>query len=213
MLHQMLSSLAGLVSHIITTFGYPGIVFVMVAENVFPPIPSEAVLPFAGFLVSDGAFTLIGVTVAGMIGSVLGALALYAFGYYGDEVLVRRFLRRWGKWFLLSEEDLDKSVTWFKHYGKPAVFTARMIPLIRSLISIPAGLSKMPLPTFIFFTSVGTAIWSFILTYAGFILGENWERVGKYLEKYEKLVVVAVLLSSILYLYKRIASKRSSESD
>lgn len=211
MLDYILSPILDIVSVVITTLGYPGIVLVMIAENVFPPIPSEAVLPFAGFLVSQGKFSILGITIAGMVGSVIGAFILYAFGYYGDELIVRRFLRRWGKWFLLSEEDLDKSLVWFKHYGRPAVFTARMVPIVRSLISIPAGLSKMPLPSFAFFTCFGTALWSFILTYAGYLLGENWGLVGGFIKKYEHFVLVLLVAVVGIFVYKKVRGTRKSD--
>jgi len=212
MLHSIVSQIAQIVSSIISTFGYPGILLVMVAENVFPPIPSEAVLPFAGFLASQDRFNLFWVVIAGMLGSVIGALCLYAFGYYGNELLIRRFLRRWGKWFLLSEEDLDKSLVWFKHYGRPAVFTARMVPLIRSLISIPAGLTKMPLFTFILLTSFGTALWSFFLTYAGYLLGENWQLVGQVLGRYEKAVLIIIVIILIFFFWRKLYSLKNKKS-
>jgi len=127
-------------------------------------------------------------------------------------LLIRRFLRRWGKWFLLSEEDLDKSLVWFKHYGRPAVFTARMVPLIRSLISIPAGLTKMPLFTFILLTSFGTALWSFFLTYAGYLLGENWQLVGQVLGRYEKAVLIIIVTILIFFFWRKLSSLKNKKS-
>jgi membrane protein DedA with SNARE-associated domain len=204
MLHDILASLARLITTIISTLGYPGIILITVIENVFPPIPSEAVLPFAGYLASRGDFCLFWAVFSGTLGSVFGAMILYAFGYYGNEKIVRRFIRRFGKWFMISEEDLDKAEDWFKKYGSPAVFTARIIPIIRSIISIPAGFAKMPMGTFLFYTTFGTALWSSILVYAGYLLGENWELVGKYLEKYELVALVVIAAVCVYVVVKRL---------
>ena len=209
LLHKILTTIASLITTIITTLDYPGIILITIIENVFPPIPSEAVLPFAGYLAARGNFCLFGVVLSGTLGSVLGALILYAFGYYGNEKIVRRFIRKFGKWLVVSEKDLDKSEAWFKKYGPPAVFIARVIPIIRSIISIPAGFAKMPMGTFLFYTTFGTALWSFILAYAGFLLGENWELVGKYLEKYQLAALVIIGVICIYVIVKRFFSKKS----
>jgi len=207
MLGQIIAPLATFATNIITSLGYPGLVLVMVLENVFPPIPSEAILPFAGYLSTIGRFNFWGVVFSGLLGSVLGALVLYAFGYWGNEKIVRRFLRRYGKYLLLKEADLDHSEGWFQKHGKPAVFTARMIPIIRSIISIPAGLAKMPLLSFLFFTALGTGLWSLFLAYCGKILGENWDIVAQYMKKYDTLTVVILLLLVGYFLFQRIRAK------
>lgn len=207
MLGQLIASLANFATNIITSLGYPGLVLVMVLENVFPPIPSEAILPFAGYLSTTGRFNFWGVVFSGLVGSVIGALVLYSFGYWGNEKIVRRFLRRYGKYLLLNEADLDRSESWFQKHGKPAVFTARMIPIVRSVISIPAGLAKMSLPSFLFFTALGTGLWSLLLTYCGRILGEKWDTVSQYMEKYDTLTVAVLFLVGGYFLFKRLCAK------
>jgi membrane protein DedA with SNARE-associated domain len=205
---ELLEGLKLWIESIITTLGYPGIALIMAIENIFPPIPSEVVLPFAGFLVADGRYSFIGVVLAGMIGSVVGALVLYYFGLWSNEAIIRRFIRRFGKFLLVSEADLDTALNYFSRYGEAVIFFGRLIPLVRSLISIPAGMQRMPLPKFLFYTSIGTALWSAILTYAGMILGQNWETVLGYIEQYQRVVVVAIGLAVLAFIYFRVIRPR-----
>lgn len=173
-------------------FGYPGLVLVMVAENVFPPIPSEVVLPLAGFLSheSQGAFQLPLVILAGGLGSVIGALILYGFGAWARDHGGRHVVVAAGRFAFLTEDDVDKATEWFARYGAWAVFTGRFLPLIRSLVSIPAGYGRMPLPQFVVLTAIGTTIWCGFLAGAGWVLGANWGLVRDFLSTYERGVLV-----------------------
>lgn len=194
------------VSTIIETGSYPGLIFVTVLENVFPPIPSEAILPFAGFLSATGKFNIWLVIISGTLGSVIGALFLYAFGYYGNEKIVRAFVRKYGRFMLLKEEDLDGAEAFFKKHGRPAVFTARLIPIFRSIVSIPAGLAKMPLLEFVTLTAIGTSLWCAILAFLGRMLGERWDLVSVFVKKYENLVLIILAFLIVYLLYKRVKS-------
>ena len=183
---------------VIALLGYPGITLMMLVENIFPPIPSEVVMPFSGFLVASGEFSLLGVIIAGTVGSVLGALVLYCFGAWANERVVRSVVRRYGRFLQVSEADLDRSLATFDRYGDAVVLFGRVIPLVRSLVSIPAGICKMPLPRFIVFTAIGSAFWSAALAYAGVVLGENWDDVIMFLDRYESVTNVVVTIVVVL---------------
>jgi membrane protein DedA with SNARE-associated domain len=187
----------------------------MFVENVFPPIPSELVMPFAGFLVGRGEMSFVGVWLAGVIGSVLGALILYFIGMWAGDTLVRGFLRRYGKWFTTSEADYDRALRFFERYGSAVVFFGRLIPIVRSLISLPAGADHMPLPRFLLFTALGSAIWSGALAYAGVVLGENWEQVIEFVDDYQSLTIVVLAVIAVLlvgaFIYFRMRGRRLPE--
>lgn len=205
---QLLGNLAEWIKQLIETLGYPGIVLVMALENVFPPIPSELVMPLAGFMAAEGTFNLVAVIIAGMLGSVIGALVLYYLGLWANEPIIRAFVRRWGRYALITENDLDVSLSYFSRYGEAVIFFGRLIPIVRSLISVPAGMQRMPLPRFLLFTVVGTTIWSAILSLAGWVLEENYERVAGIVERYQSLVLVLVALAVVAFLYLRVIKPR-----
>jgi membrane protein DedA with SNARE-associated domain len=202
---QILEQLGEFIQSLILQLGYPGIAIIMFVENVFPPIPSELVMPFAGFLVGRGEMSFVGVWLAGVIGSVLGAVVLYYIGMFAGDVVLRRFLRRYGKWFMTSEADYDRALRFFARYGNAVVFFGRLIPIVRSLISLPAGADHMPLPRFLLFTTLGAAIWSGVLAYAGVVLGENWAEVIEFVDRYQTLtlvvfaVIAVVLVGAFVY--------------
>jgi membrane protein DedA with SNARE-associated domain len=201
---DILGQLGEWIQQVIEVLGYPGIVLVMAAENVFPPIPSELVMPLAGFMARAGTFNLYLVIVAGMLGSVLGALVLYWLGAWANEAVIRRFLRRWGRYAFISENDLDVSLGYFHRHGEAVIFFGRLIPIVRSLISIPAGMDRMPLPKFLLYTTLGTTIWSAILTWAGWILQSRWEDVAAYIEQYQRIVLVLLAIAIGVFVYLRV---------
>lgn len=195
---QLLERIGEFVQSLILQLGYPGVGIVMFLENVFPPIPSEVVMPFAGFLVGRGELSFVGIWIAGTIGSVLGAIILYYVGMWVGDAVVRGFLRRYGKWIMTSEGDYDRALRIFERYGTAVVFFGRLIPLVRSIISIPAGANHMPLPRFLIFTTLGAAIWSGALAYAGVVLGENWEQIIGLVEQYQDITVVVLVAAVVL---------------
>jgi membrane protein DedA with SNARE-associated domain len=180
----------------------------MAAENVFPPIPSELVMPFAGFMAREGTFNIWLVILAGMLGSVIGALILYYLGAWANEAVIRRFIRRWGRYAFISEDDLDVSLSYFHRHGEVVIFFGRLIPLVRSLISIPAGMDRMPLPKFLFYTVLGTTIWSAILAFLGWFLQANWGVVAGYIEQYQRVVLVLIALAVATFMYFRVIAPR-----
>jgi len=205
---EILDFIRVVVESVILTLGYPGIALVMFIENIFPPIPSEVVIPFAGFLVERGEFSMVGVLASATVGVLIGAVVIYYIGVWADEPVVRGFVRRYGKWFFLSEEDIDRAMAFFDRYGEWVVFFGRLIPIIRSLISLPAGMNRMRLPRFLVFTALGSLIWNTVLGVAGYFLGANWERILDITDRYEKVWLVLMALAVIGFFGKRIYDAR-----
>jgi len=193
-------SLFQIATHVIDTLGYIGVCVLMTMESMVFPVPSEAVMPFAGYLIADGRMTWPGVLVASTLGSIIGSLLSYAIGYYGG----RPFLLRYGKWFLLSPKDLDFTEKFFNKHGVWAIFVARFIPLVRHLISVPAGLAKMSLLPFLICTTLGASAWNMFLAWVGFQLQKNWEVVHQYSHPIDKVVAVILLLLGVWFVYSHI---------
>ncbi|MGE5591038.1 MAG: DedA family protein [Bacillota bacterium] len=177
---------------VMQTFGYPGIVLVVLIENLFPPIPSEVVLPFAGFLTTYGGLTVPGVAAAATLGSTLGATALYWIGMWLGRERIYRTVQRFGRALTVSERDVLRAEDWFQRHGTWTVFFCRMIPVLRSLISIPAGLVRMRLSVFIVYTALGSLVWNLLLIGLGAALGAAWPAVTAWLAYYRNLVFVVV---------------------
>jgi len=186
------------VTDTIYSFGYAGIVFLMLLENVFPPIPSEVIMPLAGFMVSQGKFSLIGIIAAGTAGSVLGALPFYYIGCWINEERLKALADRYGRWLTVSGNDIERSKAWFDKHGRTAIILGRLVPAVRSLISIPAGIARMNLAIFLTYTTVGTALWTALLAFLGYYLGSNFGRVGEYVDRISWLVIAAIVLIYIV---------------
>jgi membrane protein DedA with SNARE-associated domain len=200
---------------VISTMGYPGLVLVMFLENVFPPIPSEVVLPLAGNLTNAGRFTMFGVIFWGMIGALIGALVFYYLGKWFSEERLRRLIEKYGKWALLDVDDFDRAVEFFEKHGQFTIFFGRMVPIVRSLISIPAGLAEMNLPVFCFYTILGTALWNAVLAVAGRILGKEWPLVVEWVGTYQNVVLVVGFAAVAVFVFtrvRRIMSKKKNEA-
>lgn len=191
------------VTNIISSFGYLGIGFLMFLENVFPPIPSELIMPLAGFTVTQGQLNLQIVILAGTLGTVFGALPWYYLGKVVGEKRLRQWIDKYGKWLTLSGKDIDKSKRWLDKYGKATVFFGRIVPGIRTFISVPAGLDKMPFIPFLLYTFAGSLIWTAILTYAGFLLGNNFQQVEKYIKPISVIVIATIVIYLIISFIRR----------
>jgi len=179
---------------VIQQLGYPGIIFAMFLENVFPPIPSEVVLSFAGFLTTEGTFSLQGAVASATLGSVLGALALYGLGSVWGRERLYRFVGRYGPYLRVKQTDILKAEEWFSRYGSGAVFFGRMFPIVRSLISIPAGLSRMRMPVFVIYTAAGTVLWNLLLVTLGAALGTAWAKVATWADYYQLVMIIVLPL-------------------
>ncbi|MCL5784400.1 MAG: DedA family protein [Patescibacteria group bacterium] len=200
----MLESIANWVINVISTMGYPGIVLTMAIESALIPLPSEIIMPFSGFLASVGKFDLNLVALMGAIGNVTGSLVAYGIGYYGHEKLVRRFIRKFGKWILVSEKELDETEKLLNKYNGLVVLGSRVIPGVRTVISLPCGFAKLPLGRFIALTFIGSLIWSYLLAWIGFTLGQNWHALGPYFHKLDAVIVVLIIGAIGFYIYHKI---------
>jgi membrane protein DedA with SNARE-associated domain len=182
------------VANVIGSFGYFGVAFLMLAENLFPPIPSEVILPLTGFLVGRGELGFLAALVVATSGSLAGAFALYALGRWGGRELIVRH----GKLLRVSEAELDRADEWFDCYGGWVVLFGRMVPFVRSVVSVPAGLSEMPLSRFALLTTVGSGTWNAVLIGAGWMLGENWDRVSTAVASVSNVVILVIAAVAIL---------------
>ena len=173
--------------------GYGGVVLLMFIENIFPAIPSEVVMPFCGFVAARGDLGLPGVIAASVLGSMIGQMPWYYGGRWLGRRRVESLTERYGRWVTVTPHELQRVFAWFDRHGRKSVFFGRMIPAIRAVISLPAGVANMPLGTFLMFSVVGTTIWMGGLAYAGYVLGHNYEEVARYTKPLTKLVVAAVV--------------------
>lgn len=191
------------ITNIMNSMGYLGIVFLMFLENVFPPIPSELIMPFAGFTATQGKLSLVGVIMAGTVGSVLGALPLYYAGKLMGEARLKAWADKYGKWLTVSGSDIEKAKGWFDRQGGKAVFFCRLVPGVRSLISIPAGMSGMSLPLFLLYSVLGTGLWAGVLAYVGQLLGKNYKEVDQYLGPVAYVVLGLLLVAFAVWVVRR----------
>jgi membrane protein DedA with SNARE-associated domain len=212
MLASVLDFVRIVIQDTILTLGYTGIALVMLAENVFPPIPSELVMPFAGWLARDGKFDMTLCIIAGTLGTVVGAVILYYIGMFADEPIIRRFVRAYGRYWFMDERDVDRTLETFRKHGDAVVFFGRVIPLVRSLISVPAGMNRMPMGRFLVFTTAGSAIWTAILTIGGWYLGENWQAIIGMVNQYERVFLVVLGLAIVAWVVRQIRASRSVQS-
>jgi membrane protein DedA with SNARE-associated domain len=185
--------------NIVSSTGYFGILLLMVVENVFPPIPSEFIMPLAGYMAAQGKLSLFGIIVAGMTGSVLGALPFYYMGRKLGEDRLKEFADNHGRWLTLSRKDIERAKRWFDRHGGAAMFFCRLIPGVRSLISIPAGIARMRILPFLAYTATGTGMWAALLAYLGYFLGTEYTQVGEYLDPISWIVLGAV---GVIYLFE-----------
>jgi len=184
----------------ISYLGYLGIVLTMGIESACIPLPSEIIMPFSGYLVYTGRFNLLWVSVAGAFGCVVGSVAAYWAGILGG----RPFIEKYGKYVLLSHRDLDTAERWFKKYGDWAIFFSRLLPVIRTFISLPAGIAKMNFPRFVLYTFLGSLPWCFALAYIGKVLGENWQTIRTYFRGADIIIVIVIVLGIALFVYRHL---------
>lgn len=198
------------IRRLVTNMGYVGLGLLTFIENIFPPLPSEVILPLGGFLVSQGRLTLSGVILAGTAGSLLGALVLYYVGKLFSQERLEKWADDHGGWVLLTADDVRQAFDWFNRHGNAVIFFGRLVPGIRSLISIPAGTCGMRLAPFVLYTTLGTAIWSGLLAYGGSLLGEQYESLGRVLRWATYAVIFLLVLAVISWTVKRRQGDRQS---
>lgn len=198
------------VTNVIETLGYPGLTVLVALENVFPPIPSEVILPLAGFLTGQGRFSFVLVLIASTLGSLIGALILYAIGVGLGRSGIRRLFEKYGYLALLTPEDLTRAEVWFDRWGPIAVFTGRLVPVVRSLVSIPAGYRRMPLVQFIPLTIFGSLLWNGALVSLGWAFGENWHAIEEYVGVLQYVVIAVVAILLIRFVWSRLRQRQAA---
>lgn len=186
------------ITDIMEQFGYLGIFLMMAIENIFPPIPSEVILPFGGFMTTYTSLSVAGVIITATTGSVIGAIILYGIGMLIDVARLEKIVDRFGHVLRIKKEDIHRADVWFTKYGYWTVLFCRMIPLIRSLISIPAGMSRMTFWLFLLFTMIGTVAWNVILVLIGVALGESWQEILGFMEIYSTIVYLFIGIACII---------------
>jgi membrane protein DedA with SNARE-associated domain len=194
---------------IINNFGYGGIFLLIALENIFPPVPSEVILTFGGFVTTTSGLTITGVVIASTLGSVIGAVVLYGLGLQLDVERMEKIVDKWGHILRLTKKDIHRADAWFDKYGYWSVFFCRFVPLIRSLISIPAGMSNMKFVPFLIFTTAGTFIWNIVLVNLGAKVGASWEQIVHYMDIYSNIAYAVIAVLGIVFLvffFKRKSS-------
>lgn len=208
MIEHILTQLTYFIVHTVTSLGYGGVALLMAIESAAIPLPSEIIMSFSGFLAASGRFTLGGLALAGAVGSVFGSWVAYAIGYYGGRPLVERF----GKYVLITHRDLDLAERFFAKFGAWSTFIGRMLPVVRTFISIPAGIAREPLLPFTIAAFIGSFIWSYFLAWLGQSLGENWNTLGVYFHKFDIVIVLLVLVGIIWWVRRhwkhRVGNKK-----
>jgi membrane protein DedA with SNARE-associated domain len=195
MLEKIITAVAVWIMGVISSMGYGGIMLLMAIESACIPLPSEIIMPFAGFLVSKGTMTLWGIALAGALGCVLGSIPAYYLGMYGGRPLVEKY----GKYVLISHKDLDMADRWFEKYGEIIIFIARLFPAVRTFIAFPAGVARMNMTKFIAYTFVGSLIWCWVLGYVGMKMGDNWESLKVYFHEFHYVIAAAGIAFAIWY--------------
>lgn len=200
----MLEQFTGLIIHFIQTTGYFGVFFLMALGSALIPVPSEITLPFAGFLVSKGTFVLPIVILVGALGDLAGSLVGYAIGYFLEEGVIVNLIKKHGKYVLLSEHDYHKASKWFSKYGSKVVFVAKLVPGLRYLISIPAGVLEMNLGRFALYTFLGSLVWCTAMVYVGVILGNRWESMGPFFSKFRIVIILGLVFLVAFYINHKL---------
>jgi membrane protein DedA with SNARE-associated domain len=199
MISHILAELSAFITWVISSLGYPGIVLLMAIESACIPLPSEVIMPFSGYLVSQGRFSLFWVATAGAIGCNLGSELAYLIGYYGGRPLVMRF----GRLVWLSEHEVDWTHNFFERYGSTTVFVARLLPVVRTFIALPAGIARMPRLRFHIYTFLGSWPWCFALAYLGMKAGQHWDYLREYFHKFDVVIAMVLVAGATWFLWSR----------
>ncbi len=203
-LEQLITELTQFIIATISKFGYAGILLTMAIESACIPLPSEIIMPFSGYLTSTGRFSMLGVTLAGAIGNVVGSLAAYYVGIWGG----RPFVERYGPYLLISRKDLDLADRWFARYGEAAVLLSRLLPVVRTFISLPAGVARMNVTRFVVFTFVGALPWCYALAYLGLKLGERWDQLREHFHRIDGVIGLLLLLVLAYFVWSHWPRRR-----
>ncbi|MFH1181176.1 MAG: DedA family protein [bacterium] len=205
MIYDLLAFLSAWIVNFISGAGYLGIFVLMALESACIPVPSEIIMPFSGFLVWEETLAWWPVILWGTIGNLVGSIAAYFIGRYGGRALVLKY----GKYVLLSSDDVEKAERWFNKYGSASIFFSRLLPVVRTFISLPAGIARMPLWKFSLYTFLGSLPWAIVLTYAGLIAGENWKELEIYFKKFDWAIIIIIVMAIGWWLYNKYKMQKS----
>lgn len=200
----MLEAIGNFIITVIDQFGYLGVFILMSLESACIPIPSEVTMPFAGSLITTGRFDLWGLGLVGGMANLTGSLVAYFAGLWGQEAVIRKVIKSYGKYLLITEDEFDRSEKWFRKKGEIIVFVTRLMPIVRTFISLPAGIAKMNLYRFVIYTFLGSFIWSIFLTYIGFSLGKNWKIIEDYFHKLDLVLVLVFIAGGFFYIWHKV---------
>jgi membrane protein DedA with SNARE-associated domain len=199
-IHGILEALGRFIIGVISSLGYGGVVVCMAIESACIPLPSEIIMPFSGYLASTGRFSLFWVSMAGAFGCVVGSVAAYYLGMYAG----RGFIERYGRWVLVTRHDLDLADRWFAKYGHAAIFVSRLLPVVRTFISFPAGVARMPIVPFIIYTFLGSLPFCWFLAWIGKVLGENWPTLRKYFHGADLVIGALILIGGVYWVWRHV---------
>ncbi|HSX40106.1 MAG TPA: DedA family protein [Candidatus Saccharimonadales bacterium] len=200
----MLETISSSIIHLIQTSGYLGIFILMLLESALIPIPSEVTMPFSGFLAASGNLSLVPVILVGALGNLVGSLIGYYIGYFLNESILLTLIRKYGKFILVTQDDYKTANRWFVRYGNGVVFFSRLLPALRTFISLPAGMFKMNVVKFSIYTLVGSILWSGVLAWIGFYLGGKWSTIGVYFRKFDVVIIAALVILVLLYVNHKL---------
>ena len=197
---KLLAALATLIVGVISSLGYGGIVLLMAIESACIPLPSEVIIPFSGYLVSRGVFSLWGVALAGAAGCMLGSIVAYYVGAWGG----RRLVERYGRYLLISRRDLDLADRWFARHGDITILVGRLLPVVRTFIAFPAGVARMAMGKFLVYTFIGSLIWCWGLAWIGERLGEHWDSLGAYFHRFDAAIIALILAGATWWVWRHL---------
>lgn len=206
MVSKILEAVGGWIVALISSSGYAGVVIAMTIESACIPLPSEIIMPFAGYLVFTGRFTMLGASVAGAFGCLVGSILAYGIGYYGGRPLAVKY----GRYVLLSQHDLDKADRWFARWGNSVIFFSRLLPIVRTFISFPAGIARMPFWRFCIYSFLGSLPWCWALAYLGKKMGENWVAIRQWFHEIDYVIGGLILLGLVLFIYRHLRGAREA---
>ncbi|MCJ7828085.1 DedA family protein [Patescibacteria group bacterium] len=212
MIGDLISGLTHWMIEFISSYGWPAIFGLMFFGSATIPIPSWAVMPFGGFLVSNGFLSFPVLILSSTLGSLGGCLGAYALGYWGQETLVKGLIKKYGKYFFVSLRDLEKVEKWFAKKGSLVAFFSQLLPVVRAFAGLTGGLVQMPLLTFSLYSLAGILIWNLILGYLGYQLGSSWDSVRVYFDKYNQVVVIGAIVLAVFYLYHKFGKKKKKKA-
>ena len=208
MIEQIITIITHFIIQTISSLGYVGIGVLMAIQTTGIPMPSEVIIPFAGYLILSGRFSLLGIAVVGGLGSALGASVAYLIGFKGGRALVEKY----GRWILISQNDLMVTGKFFSRFGAVSAFVGQLLPVVRSFIGFPAGMAKMKYLKFVVYTFVGSFFWSLILAFVGMKLGENWVMLREKLKGFDVAIVVLIVAGVAWWVYRHVKNSRKSEN-